>query len=317
VPLPPAAFLEDLGSGVTLIDTGYGRPAMDACYLVVDHGEAAFVDTGTARNVDRLLAALGAAGLGPGAVRYVILTHVHLDHGAGAGLLMEALPAAVLVVHPRGAPHVIDPARLVAGASAVYGAEGMHELFGPIRPVAASRVQEAADGATVDLGRRQLVCLDTPGHARHHNAVYDAAGDGLFAGDTFGLCYRELNGPHGPFVLPTTSPVQFEPDALHASVDRIAGLAPGRVLVTHYGAVRGTARLAAAMHRRIDGLVGLARGVDGPDAEARLVSAIEDYAMAELRGEGVDLSRARTREILGPDIRLNAQGLLIWKERAA
>jgi len=317
VPPSPAEYLEDLGAGITLIDTGYGRPAMDACYLLVDHGEAAYVDTGTALNLDRLLAALAAAGVPPAAVRHVILTHVHLDHAAGAGPLMAELPGATLVVHPRGAPHMIDPTRLAAGAAAVYGEDGMRTQFGAIRAVPADRVVEAQDGAVFALGTRRLACLHTPGHARHHMAIFDQTQGNLFAGDTFGLCYRELHGPDGPFLLPTTSPVQFEPGPLHASVDRIRALNPARVMVTHFGAVTGIERLAMAMHRRVDALADLALALPqtDPDACGRLVAAIESWAMHELAAEGVGITPARMREVLGPDIRLNAEGLLVWKGR--
>lgn len=115
--------LTDYADGVTAIDTEYVRPHLDASHLIVHAGRAAFVDTGTALAVPLLLAALASKGLARDAVDWVFLTHIHLDHAGGAGALMQELPAARLVVHPRGAPHLIDPARLIVATRAVYGDE--------------------------------------------------------------------------------------------------------------------------------------------------------------------------------------------------
>src|SRR5690606_23693744 len=148
--------------------------------------------------------ALEAAGLTPADVDWLILTHVHLDHAGGAGELMACLPNARLVVHPRGARHMIDPSKLWAGALAVYGEEEMQRSYGTLRPIPAERVVEAPDGHVVELAGRALRCLDTPGHARHHNAIHDEPSGCVFTGDTFGLSYRELDSARGPFVIPTT-----------------------------------------------------------------------------------------------------------------
>jgi len=121
--LPP--YAQAIGHGIHAIDTGFQRPRFDAAWLVVENGRAAFVDTGTNHALPRLLGTLEALGLARSAVDWVIPTHVHLDHAGGAGALMRELPDALLWVHPRGARHMIDPARLVASATAVYGPEEM------------------------------------------------------------------------------------------------------------------------------------------------------------------------------------------------
>jgi glyoxylase-like metal-dependent hydrolase (beta-lactamase superfamily II) len=188
---PPTAF-EDLGHGITAIDTNYVRPRFDASHLVVENGRAAFVDVNTGHSVGVLLAGLEAKNLTPEAVNYVILTHVHLDHAGGAGEIMRRLPQARLVVHPRGTRHMTDPSKLWAGASAVFGEEAMLRNYGAPVPVDASRIIEAPEGFTLELGGRPLLFLDTPGHARHHFCVWDEASRSMFTGDTFGLSYREL-----------------------------------------------------------------------------------------------------------------------------
>ena len=299
--------------GIHTIDTGFVRPQFDAAYLLVERGRAAFIDCGTNHAVPRLLAALDEAGLSPAAVDWLILTHVHLDHAGGAGELIARLPNARLLVHPRGARHMIDPAQLWAGASAVYGEAVMEQTYGRLRPIAAERVVEAADGQVVELAGRALRCLDTPGHARHHLCVFDARANVCFTGDTFGLSYREFDGAHGPFILPTTSPVQFDPVALHASIDRLLALRPAAMYLTHYGRVEDVERLAADLHAQIDAMVALARAAAGqPDRHAALMASLTDLYAERAHAHGWTHGREALRQLLAMDIELNAQGLAIW-----
>jgi glyoxylase-like metal-dependent hydrolase (beta-lactamase superfamily II) len=228
-------FSTALGHGIWAIDTGYQRPHFDAAYLMVERGRAAFIDTGTGHSVPRLLDTLEAAGVARDAVDWVIPTHVHLDHAGGSGALMAALPHARLVVHPLGARHLIDPAKLIAGATAVYGAEEVQRSIGTVLPVSAERVLESADGMELHLADRPLRLFDTPGHARHHHCVWDERSRGLFTGDTFGLSYREFDSPQGAWLLPSTTPVQFDPPALRASFERLLALQPDCIYLTHYG----------------------------------------------------------------------------------
>lgn len=128
----PPSFVHVLEHDIHVIDTGFHRPRFDAAYLMIEHGRAAFIDTGTTRSVPRLLEALAAAGLSADAVDYVIATHVHLDHAGGVGWLMHHLPGAQLVVHPRGAPHLIDPRLLTQSARGVYGDEEFERSYGDV-----------------------------------------------------------------------------------------------------------------------------------------------------------------------------------------
>jgi glyoxylase-like metal-dependent hydrolase (beta-lactamase superfamily II) len=314
-PATPPAF-EDIGYGITAIDTGYVRPRFDASHLVVENGRGAFVDVGTGPSVPAILAALEAKGLPPEAVDYVIVTHVHLDHAGGAGEMMRRLPRARLVVHPRGARHMVDPSRLWAGASAVFGEEFVRRSYGAPVPVDASRVVEASDGFTLELGGRPLRFLDTPGHARHHVCVWDEASRSMFTGDTFGLSYPELASPRGAFVLPTTTPVQFEPEALLASIDRLVAHSPAAMLLTHYSRVVEVGRLAADQRRQVGELVALGRAEDGkPDRAARLRRGLEELFLGWVRDHGTPMPRESVRELLAVDVELNAQGLEVWLDR--
>jgi len=302
--------------GIHTIDTAFQRDHFDAAYLIVHNGRGAFVDCGTSHSVPRLLAAVAQAGLQPADIDWLILTHVHLDHAGGAGALMRELPNARLVVHPRGAAHMIDPARLVAGATAVYGEAEIARSYGQILPVPAARVVVAEDGHRVSLAGRELLCVDTPGHARHHHCIWDAASRSWFTGDTFGLSYRELDSDAGAFIIPTSSPVQFEPDALHASIERLMARAPVAMYLTHYGRVENPARLAAELHAQIDAMVAIARRCDGlPDRHDVLAAALGALYVARLRLQGNALDEAQVLRVLAMDIELNAQGLGCWLDR--
>jgi len=303
--------------GIHTIDTGYIRPRFDASYLVVESGRAAFIDCGTNHSVEVLLEALAGAGLAPADVDWLVLTHVHLDHAGGAGTLMQRLPNARLVAHPRAAPHMIDPARLVAGATAVYGDEEFRRHYGELVPVPAGRVVVAEDGHAVDLAGRPLRCIDTPGHARHHLCVWDARSRSWFTGDTFGLSYRELDSGRGAFILPTSSPVQFEPEAMQASIARMMEQSPQAMYLTHYGRVEGVARLAAELHEQIDAMVSLAQACDGgPDRHRALVAALSGYYLERAQAHGCALDDAEVLHLLEMDIELNAQGLEVWLDRS-
>lgn len=302
--------------GIHTIDTGFGRPSFDAAYLVVERGRGAFVDSGTTHSVPRFLDAIDAAGLHVGDIDWVILTHVHLDHAGGAGELMKHLPHARLAVHPRGARHMIDPSVLIAGAAAVYGIEAVRRDYGDIVPTPKERVVEASDGFVVDLAGRALLCLDTPGHAKHHIAIHDERANAFFTGDIFGLSYREFDTANGPFVIPTTSPVQFDPDEAHASIDRMMGYEPEAMYLTHYDRVEDVTRLANDLHEQIDAMVAIARRhVGDPDREKRIADDFAELYVGRAQRHGVALSREGIVRLLKVDIRLNAQGIVVWLDR--
>ena len=254
----------DYGNGIIAFDAGYVRPILAAIHIVVESGRVAFVDTGSNDSLANALAALERIGLDAGAVDYVILTHIHLDHAGGAGSMMAAFPNAKLVVHPRGARHMSEPSQLIAGVTAVYGDAYVRRVYGEIIPVPFERIIEAKDGSTISLAGRELLCLDTPGHARHHICIVDRKTGGIFSGDLFGLSYREHDVDGRPFIFPTTTPTQFEPDAMHTSIDRLLSFQPGAIYLTHYGQVvdvgddKAVERATSAVverHKRLDIMV--------------------------------------------------------------
>ncbi|HYE69901.1 MAG TPA: MBL fold metallo-hydrolase [Aquabacterium sp.] len=308
-------YLEVLGDGIHAIDTGFHRPRFDAAYLVVERGRAAFIDTGTNHAVPRLLAALAELGLAPADVDYVIPTHVHLDHAGGAGLLMQSLPRATMLVHPRGARHMVDPLALYMSAQAVYGADEMQRSYGTLQPTAAGRVRSTSDGEVIELAGRPLHVAHTPGHARHHHCIWDEASRGWFTGDTFGLSYREHDTARGAWILPTSTPVQFEPEALKQSIDRMLQRDPACMYLTHYGRVQEVKRLAGLLFEQIDAMVAASRRLrDAPDRHQALKHALSAIYRGQLLQHGVaDIDAAVG--LLDLDIELNAQGLAVWLDR--
>ncbi len=307
---------EALGHGIFAIDTGFHRPRFDAAYLIVEQGRAAYVDTGTNHAVPRLLAALAAQGLAPAAVDWLIVTHVHLDHAGGAGLLLRSLPNARLVVHERGARHMIDPGVLFEGARALYGDAEMARSYGTLVPVPAGRVLTTHDGMTLPLAERPLHFVDTPGHARHHHAIWDERSRGFFTGDSFGLSYRDFDVDGRACMLPIATPVQFEPEPLKASVRRLLDFDPDCMYLTHFGRVGDVGRLGASLLEQVDAMVRAARTCSGPDRHAQLRRSLGRLSIEHLRAHGCELPDAAVLELLDFDLELNAQGLAIWLDRA-
>lgn len=303
----------DYPDNITCIDTEQQRPGLAACYLVRSGDDYAFVECGTSLSVPGLLDVLRHRGISRRQIAYVMPTHVHLDHAGGAGLLLRECPNAKLVIHPRGAKHMIDPAQLIAGAAAVYGEDNMPGLYGEIVPVDAERVIVADDGFELDFNGRRLRFIDAPGHARHHYAIWDERSRGWFTGDTFGLSYRELDGPNGPYIFPTTTPVQFEPEAWLATLHRFMATEPAYMFLTHYGRVGNVAQLAADLRGGIATYQSIALHLAAvPERHERLREALMLHAQEELYAMGCPRSEAEIRELLALDMELNAQGLGVW-----
>ncbi len=317
--MPPAtlpSYVEPLGHGVHAIDTGFHRDHFDAAYLIVHEGRAAFVDTGTTYALPRLLGALDALGLAREAVDWVIPTHVHLDHAGGAGALMQELPRARLLVHPRGLRHLVDPSALWQGALAVYGPAEMDRSYGRLVPVAAERASATHDGMTVQLAGRTLAFADTPGHARHHHCVWDATTRGWFTGDTFGLSYREFDTARGPWILPTATPVQFEPVVLMHSIRRLLAADPACMYLTHFGRVDEVQGLGAQLLSLIGELAALGQACrQAPDRHEALKRGQLEIFTRSLAAHGCTMERNAVAGLLAMDLELNAQGIAIWLDR--
>jgi glyoxylase-like metal-dependent hydrolase (beta-lactamase superfamily II) len=325
---------------VETLDLGLYRAGFASAHLVRWAGGCALVDVGSSRNLPALKAALHERGLSLRDLSTVFVTHIHLDHAGGAGaLLAEPGCSAQLVVHKNGARHLAEPAALEQGARAVYGDAEFERTYGSLVPVPLDRMVVVRGGETISLAPGDCSLdarvIDTPGHARHHYCLHFAGLNAVFSGDTFGICYPEMNEPPpaliaepsgglpashsaGVYVYPTTTPTAFDPEALKASVRTIAGLNAEVCYLTHYGPVRNPASHVDRICGRIDAMVAdalsVAQTLQKPESAAENLSKrLEGTVRAELLS--CRFSDDRVESICAAlkfDFLLNSQGLLHW-----
>jgi glyoxylase-like metal-dependent hydrolase (beta-lactamase superfamily II) len=240
------------------------------------------------------------------------------------GLLLQSLPSARALVHPRGLRHMVSPTALWAGALAVYGEEEMQRSYGRLVGVPEERAEASQDGQLISLAGRPLLLIDTPGHARHHHCIWDERSGGWFTGDTFGIAYPEFTRAvdGAPWLFPTSTPVQFEPEALRASVARLLEKSPRAMYLTHYSRVGRSAdevrALAAYLLQLVDAMVAAAlvvKDLAGPERhnalKARLLALYQRHACAHQPA----LTTEAVAELLASDVELNAQGLEVWLDK--
>lgn len=306
---------QSLGHGITCIDAGYIQTGIACFYLLEEAGEYAVLETGTSHSFSALAQLMADRGITPEQVRYVIPTHVHLDHAGGAGTMMAAFPQAQLLIHPRGARHMENPARLIDSAMTVYGEDAFRRLYGEILPVDSQRIREVQDGEYIDLAGRALQIRHTRGHADHHFCVWDEASRGWFSGDMFGVSYSWFRFADDDFLLPTTTPTQFDPDAYYASLKLLGSYGPQRMYLTHYGELSYSQQKSQSLGQQVQAYAEFA--VTHADDPARLEQALTDYSVKLLRQLDADSSTAQHRDWLQFDMGLNAKGLQVWQRRAA
>jgi glyoxylase-like metal-dependent hydrolase (beta-lactamase superfamily II) len=304
---------------IRTIDCHYIRPGIAASFLVHEDGEGYFVEANTCHALPHLLKALEEEGVGRDKVRWIAVTHAHLDHAGGAFALLDACPQAKVLAHPRAARHLIDPDKLVSSAKKVYGERAFAELYGDIRPIPAERVRIVEDGEEIPFKGGSLRCIYTRGHANHHFCLVDPVLDGIFTGDSFGLAYPVLQR-NGLFIFPSSSPTDFDPGAALETLDKIGNAGVLRVFLTHFGELKET-DAARSQLREILELSGILyrEANDGTEGFETLASRFE----AELKRIFAEVA-ARTGllltdddwELLATDLRLNAEGIAFAGIRA-
>lgn len=302
--------LIQLNERVYLID-GYdmGVPERTGTY-VINEEELTIVETGPSPSVKHVKDGLQTLGFSLDQVKNIIVTHIHLDHAGGVGLLLQDCPNAQVIVHARGARHLADPARLIDGAKAVYG-DKFSELFDPILPVPEDRLLIKGEGDTLKIGTAcTLEFLDTPGHSRHHFSIYDPVSNGVFTGDTVGVRYSQLNRDGVHLYLPSTSPNQFDPEAMQQSIDRLLAMKLDAIYYGHYGM---TDEPDQALRQVSDWLTvfmeeaqTVQAEVGGPELLAsRLLKRVKDH----LKEQGV-ADNHKEMEIIKLDMEVSAMGIV-------
>jgi glyoxylase-like metal-dependent hydrolase (beta-lactamase superfamily II) len=311
----PAPVVFPVADGITAIDTFMGGRARSTAAYVLDAAEPTLVETGPGTSVEPVAEALDRLGVEPRALAHIVLTHIHLDHAGGVGQLAARFPSATVWVHERGAPHLVDPSRLVASTARVWGEREMRELFGPAEPVADERVRPLHDADVIRMGDRQLEVLDTPGHASHHAALVDSRTGAVFTGDALGIHVPDL-----PVLRPATPPPEFELERYVTSIERIRAATRSVLLFAHFGPlpdVDATCDLAIRRVRDWASVVKVAlRTTEDPD---ELAARLETAALDDIESGAeatLDLEMLEDRLRLLSSIRMNAQGLArYWQRR--
>lgn len=255
---------------------------------VIKEEKLTIVETGPSSSVKHVKEGILDLGYSLEDVKYIVVTHIHLDHAGGAGLLLQSCPNAKVVVHPKGARHLANPERLIAGARAVYGSK-FDEFFNPIVPIPEDRILIKAEGETLQIGSNcTLTFLDTPGHANHHFSIYDPISNGMFVGDTVGVRYEQLAKDGVDLVLPSTSPNQFNPEAMQNAIERFQGMDLSYIYYGHFGMTTDPAAGLAQVSEWLPLFVETAKDVqrenkDHEELAKRLQALVKDH----LRGQEI------------------------------
>ena len=281
------------GATYAVIDLEHARrrQSVAACVLETREGPVV-VDPGPASTLQRLRAGLAEHGHSVGDLAAVLLTHIHLDHAGASGTLARENPRLRVYVHEVGAPHIVDPSKLLASATRLYGGK-MQELWGEVAPVPIERTVALKGGERLALGDRTIEVASTPGHAWHHVSYFEPSRGTAFVGDTAGL-----RTPSMPWVLPVTPPPEFDLEAWLVSIDRILEWDPAEIVLTHYGAWSDPRGHFDALREGLVTWAGLARdtlSAGGTDAE----QAAEFVARLEMWSRGKVPSRQAKRFLAG------------------
>ncbi|MEG1642426.1 MAG: MBL fold metallo-hydrolase [Synergistaceae bacterium] len=303
-------MLYNHGDGIFAVDSHYRREKNTAVYIIKDSGKAAVIESATNSSLPLVINALDSIGVARNDVLYLFLTHVHLDHAGGAGVYMENFPNATLVVHSRGTRHLIAPSKLISSVKSVYGESEYNKLYGGISPIDSERIISAGDGYEFCVGERVLRCLATPGHAKHHLSFLDKKTSSVFVGDSFGTSYPEMETINGRWLIPSTSPVQFNPCEMHQSIDYTLSFSPKKIFLTHFGELKNFKHCVYSLHKNIDLYVNYAVKLNG-DVELLRKQMRDNFIQSAMLfniPDPVSFVDVFCHHLVD----LNAQGLSIW-----
>jgi len=291
-----------------------GVPGRTGTY-VIDEEELTLIETGPSPSVKYIKEGLSKLNRPLEEVKYIIVTHVHLDHAGGAGLLLEDCPNASIVVHPRGEKHLVDPQKLAGGARAIYG-NSFSELFDPIKPVPQDRVVVKEEGDILQINYDCLLQFwDTPGHAKHHFSIYDPVSNGMFTGDTTGVRYESLIRDGVDLYLPSTSPNHFNPNDMKASIERIKGKNLDRIYFGHFNMTEDVDNALNQVSEWLDVYMeiaeeAIAKGKRYDELSQLLMDRVKGY----LREQGIDDDH-EAYVMINLDMQLGALGIVDYYQK--
>jgi glyoxylase-like metal-dependent hydrolase (beta-lactamase superfamily II) len=268
----------EIGDRLWLLDLRFlGEPNVVAAYLMAGNDELALIETGPSSTLPALRAGIRSAGFAPADLTALLVTHIHLDHAGASGVLIREAPRATVYVHPVGAPHLVDPSRLLASATRIYQ-DQMETLWGEVLPIPAERVVALEEGQPISVVGRVLTPLFTPGHAGHHVVYWDAADATAFTGDAGGI-----RMPGTGYVCPPTPPPDLDPAAWVVSAERMQALGARRLCLTHFGPVDDPEPHLAALIPELDRFVDLARAArQGGADQTELTRLIHERMVGQL-----------------------------------
>lgn len=285
-----------LGDGLHSIDLNFqGQPGVITSYLLQSGGERALIEVGPGSTLDSLLGGLQAVDVDPGTIDKVLVTHIHLDHAGAAGAFLRRFPRAQFYVHEIGLPHMIDPAKLIASATRIYG-DMMGPLWGDFEPVPEDRATALADGDIVSVGDMSLRALYTPGHASHHVVYHDEERRRVFTGDVAGVRLAGMQ-----YVRPPTPPPDLDLEAWQESIERVRALRPDALYLTHFGPFPDVGRHLDDTRDRLLAWAKIVReAIAGGQDQPELVDNLRLHGDAELRRETDDAAILQRYELATP-----------------
>lgn len=291
--------------GIWLIDTRMGgREGVTSAYLIRGR-EPALVETGPTSSLEPIVDGLAELGIGPEDLAHVLLTHIHLDHAGGVGSVARCFPRSTIWVHERGAPHLVDPSKLVASTIRTFGEEHVRRVFGDVHPVAPERVRSAAHGELVSLGDRSIEVIHAPGHAVHHVFLADSETGVVFTGDGLGVLL-----PGGGVLRPGTPPPDFDLEQAVASIELVAERDPPSVLFSHFGPVGDVPLLCRLAVERLRGwAAAVERAMRETDDVAEVARRLRDTTAPGRPGGGPASDLERQYDLL-LSYEVNAMGLM-------
>ena len=300
-------------------DANYIRQKFAAIHFINQNNKLLIIDTATNHSAKRFLNALHTMNISPESVEWIVLTHVHLDHAGGAGLLMKMCPNARLAVHPRGVRHMVNPEKLWASVISVYGKEEAEKQYGQLIPVDENRVFAVDDGEVIRFENRRLQIFDAPGHANHHIVIFDEESKSFFTGDAFGIAYPELASKDGEFIFISSTPTQFDPVKFGTTIKKIMGQKPRSCFLTHFSKIMNIEKNGYELLKQIDEFVMITQQArDSHESQQHQIrEGLFELLHKKLEKTNLSISRREFGNLLSLDLSLNAQGLEYWNNKTS
>ncbi len=310
-------LVSSYGKNIFCFDANYIRKKFAAIHFINQNNKLLIIDAATNHSANRLLDALHTMNISPESVEWIILTHVHLDHAGGAGLLMRMCPNARLAVHPRGARHMVNPEKLWASVVSVYGKAEAEKQYGKLIPVDENRVTTVGEGELISFQNRKLQIFDAPGHANHHIVIFDEESKSFFTGDAFGIAYPELTIENEEFIFISSTPTQFEPVKFDSTIKKIMEQKPKSCFLTHFSKIMNVEKNGNELLKQIDEYVAIteqARNIHEGQQD-QIKKRLFELLYKKLEKTNLSISRREFGNLLSLDLSLNAQGLEYWNNK--